>query len=55
MALALVQPGYRVREDFLHLVFPLDEHDEQAWGKRLHIPLQLGLSKVTTAWRGRFV
>jgi len=55
MALAFVQRGYRVREDFLHLVFPLDEHDEQAWGKRLHIPLQLGLSKVTTAWRGRFI
>ena len=55
MALALVRRGYRVREDFLHLVFPLEEHDEQAWGKRLHIPLQLGLSKVATAWRGRFV
>lgn len=55
MALAFVRRGYRVREDFLHLVFPLDGHDEQAWGKRLHIPLQLGLSKVTKAGRGRFV
>ena len=30
--------GYRVREDFLHLVFPLEEHDERAWGRRLHLP-----------------
>jgi predicted alpha/beta superfamily hydrolase len=55
MAMALSQRGYRVREDFLHLVFPLDEHDEQAWGRRLHIPLQLGLSQVTTAARRAFV
>jgi predicted alpha/beta superfamily hydrolase len=55
MAMALAQRGYRLREDFLHLVFPLEEHDEQAWGRRLHIPLQLGLSRVTTAVRGRAV
>jgi predicted alpha/beta superfamily hydrolase len=55
MAMALGQRGYRVREDFLHLVFPLDEHDERAWGRRLHIPLQLGLSTVTAAGRGRFI
>ena len=53
MALALGSRGYRVREDFLHLVFPLAEHDEQAWGRRLHIPLQLGLGRVTTAGRRR--
>jgi predicted alpha/beta superfamily hydrolase len=51
MAMALSHRGYRVREDFLHLAFPLDEHDEGAWGRRLHIPLQLGLSQVTTAAR----
>jgi len=55
MAMALTQAGYRVREDFLHLVFPLEEHDEGAWGRRLHIPLQLGLSPVTAAARGRFI
>ena len=55
MAMALGRRGYRVREDFLHLVFPLEEHDEQAWGRRLHVPLQLGLSKVTAAGRGRFL
>ncbi len=54
MAMALGHRGYRVLEDFLHLVFPRDEHDEQAWGRRLHIPLQLGLSQVTTAGRRRF-
>jgi predicted alpha/beta superfamily hydrolase len=55
MAMALAHRGYRVREDFLHLVFPREEHDEQAWGRRLHIPLQLGLGQVTTAGRGRFI
>lgn len=55
MAMALNQRGYRAREDFLHLVFPLKEHDEAAWGERLHIPLQLALGKPNTARRGRFV
>jgi predicted alpha/beta superfamily hydrolase len=55
MAMAFIHRGYKVRQDFLHLAFPLEEHDEQAWGRRLHIPLQLGLSKVATAHRGRFL
>jgi predicted alpha/beta superfamily hydrolase len=55
MAMALSEAGYRVREDFLHLAFPLEEHDERAWGRRLHIPLQLGLSPVSAAARGRFI
>jgi predicted alpha/beta superfamily hydrolase len=55
MAMALGSRGYRVREDFLHLVFPLEKHDEGAWGRRLHIPLQLGLGQVATAARGRSV
>jgi hypothetical protein len=45
--------GYRIREDYLHLAFPLDEHDERAWGKRLHLPLQLGLGQTSTASRRR--
>jgi hypothetical protein len=53
--MALGSRGYRVREDFLHLVFPLEKHDEGAWGRRLHIPLQLGLGQVATAARGRSV
>ncbi len=45
--------GYRPRHDFLRLTFPLDVHDEQAWGRRLHLPLQIALGKVSTAARGR--
>ena len=55
MAMALGRRGYRLREDFLHFVFPLEEHDERAWGRRLHLPLQLGLSAITAAQRGRFI
>ena len=55
MAMAFHQRGYKVREDFLHLAFPLEEHDERAWGRRLHLPLQLALGRTSTAQRGRFV
>jgi len=37
----------------LHLVFPLEEHDELAWGRRLHLPVPLGLGTATTAQRRR--
>ena len=53
MAMALQNRGYRPREDFLHLVFPEETHDETAWGRRLHLPLQLGLGKIAAAERGR--
>lgn len=53
LAMAFVERGYRVREDFLHLVFPLDEHDEDSWGRRLHLPLQLALGKSGIAHRRR--
>jgi hypothetical protein len=53
MAMALGHRGYRVREDFLHFVFPLEEHDERAWGRRLHLPVQLGLGTATTTQRRR--
>ena len=53
MAMALQRRGYRAREDFLHLVFPEETHDEVAWGSRLHFPLQLGLGKIAAAERGR--
>jgi predicted alpha/beta superfamily hydrolase len=55
MAMAFVERGYRVREDFLHLVFPLDLHDEDSWGRRLHLPLQLSLGKSGVAHRRRVV
>jgi predicted alpha/beta superfamily hydrolase len=47
MAMALARRGYKVREEFLHFVFPLEEHDERAWGRRLHLPLQLALGRPT--------
>jgi predicted alpha/beta superfamily hydrolase len=53
MAMALGHRGYRVREDFIHLVFPLEKHEEQAWGKRLHLPIQFGMGAATTAQRRR--
>jgi len=55
MAMALSQRGYVPRRDVVHLMFPLDEHDENAWSRRLHLPLQLGLGKVSTAFRGRYL
>jgi predicted alpha/beta superfamily hydrolase len=55
MAMAFSQRGYKVREDFLHLAFPLEEHDEQAWGRRIHLPLQLALGKPGVAQRRRVV
>jgi predicted alpha/beta superfamily hydrolase len=51
MAMAFVERGYRVREDFLHLAFPLEQHDEKAWGRRLHLPLQLALGCPGVAQR----
>jgi predicted alpha/beta superfamily hydrolase len=53
MAMALARRGYRVREEFLHVVFPLEAHDERAWGRRLHLPLQLALGRPGKAARTR--
>jgi len=53
MAMALTQRGYRPRLDFLHFVFPLEQHDESAWGRRLHLPLQLTVGRTSTELRGR--
>jgi predicted alpha/beta superfamily hydrolase len=55
MAMALERRGYRAREEFLHLAFPHEAHDEAAWGRRLHLPLQLGLGRISAAARGRLV
>jgi predicted alpha/beta superfamily hydrolase len=55
MAMAFVERGYRVREDFLHLAFPLEEHDEKAWGRRIHLPLQLALGQPGVTARRRIV
>jgi predicted alpha/beta superfamily hydrolase len=41
MAMALVSRGWIYGHDLVHFAFPLAEHDETAWGLRLHLPLQL--------------
>jgi predicted alpha/beta superfamily hydrolase len=41
MAMALVARGWRYGHNLLHLAFPFAEHNEEAWGMRLHLPLQL--------------
>jgi predicted alpha/beta superfamily hydrolase len=40
MAMALVSRGWRYGHNLLHLCFPHAEHDEKAWGLRLHLPMQ---------------
>ena len=53
MGMALQSRGYVPRLDFLQLTFPFYGHDESAWGKRIHLPLQLFLGKIATVSRGR--
>ena len=53
MGLALQSRGYVPRLDFLQLTFPFDAHDESAWGRRIHLPLQLFWGNVSIAARGR--
>ena len=53
MAMALVSRGWRYGLDLLHLCFPLAEHDEAAWGMRLHLPMQLLNGVVARASRAR--
>ena len=51
MAMALVSRGWVYGRDLLHFAFPLAEHDEKAWGVRLHLPLQLFSGIVRQASR----
>ena len=53
MAMALVSRGWRYGLDLLHLCFPLAEHDEAAWGMRLHLPMQLLNGVVARTSRAR--
>ena len=53
MAIALQSRGYVLGRDFFHFAFPLERHEESAWGSRLHLPLQLFWGKVSIAQRGR--
>lgn len=40
MAMALVSRGWQYGHNLMHLCFPHAEHDEKAWGLRIHLPLQ---------------
>jgi predicted alpha/beta superfamily hydrolase len=53
MAMALVSRGWRYGLNLLHFCFPHAEHDEAAWGMRLHLPLQLLNGAVARASRVR--
>lgn len=41
----LLSAGYRNGHDLQHFAFPGARHDEQAWGSRLHLPLQFLLGR----------
>jgi predicted alpha/beta superfamily hydrolase len=51
MAMALVSRGWRYGHNLLHLCFPHAEHDERAWGLRLHLPMQFINGAVARASR----
>ena len=51
MAAALVSRGWRYGHNLLHLCFPGAEHNEAAWGMRLHLPLQFLNGAVARASR----
>lgn len=41
----LIASGFRLGHDLQHFAFPGARHDEQAWGSRLHLPLQFLLGR----------
>jgi predicted alpha/beta superfamily hydrolase len=51
MATALVTRGWRYGHDLMHLCFPQAEHNEAAWGMRLHLPMQFLNGAVARASR----
>jgi predicted alpha/beta superfamily hydrolase len=51
MAAALVTRGWRYGLNLLHLCFPGAEHNEAAWGMRLHLPMQFLNGAVARASR----
>lgn len=54
MAMALVARGWRYGVNLLHFCFPMAEHNEEAWGLRLHLPMQLLAGSVAKASRAHF-
>jgi predicted alpha/beta superfamily hydrolase len=51
MATALVSRGWRYGHNLLHFSFPAAEHNEAAWGMRLHLPMQFLNGAVARASR----
>ena len=51
MATALVSRGWRYGHNLMHLCFPHAEHNEAAWGMRLHLPMQFLNGAVARASR----
>lgn len=46
LAAALIEAGFVLGRDLVHLAFPLARHDERSWSSRLHVPLQLFSGKL---------
>jgi predicted alpha/beta superfamily hydrolase len=51
MATALISRGWRYGHNLLHLCFPHEEHNEEAWAMRLHLPMQFLNGAVARASR----
>ncbi len=51
MAMTLISRGWKYGHNLLHLCFPRAEHDEIAWGLRLHLPIQFINGAVARASR----
>jgi predicted alpha/beta superfamily hydrolase len=51
MATALITRGWRYGHNLMHLCFPNAEHNEAAWGMRLHLPMQFLNGAVARASR----
>jgi predicted alpha/beta superfamily hydrolase len=51
MAMALVSKGWKYGFNLFHLCFPHAEHQESAWGMRLHLPMQFINGAVARAAR----
>ena len=46
MAAALIEAGFVLGRDLVHLAYPLAKHDERSWSSRVHVPLQLFSGKL---------
>ena len=46
LSAALIEAGFELGRELVHLAFPLAHHDERSWSSRLHVPLQLFSGKL---------